>query len=101
MRECRIQRRFAVQVKVLRHNRNDSHEHPQETVLEDANPNDLSEVSHPSHVIGPLRAYIKPSQTTPRNSPDAMFPSAALLHPVQRPDPLFRFDSTEVILLAM
>ena len=30
-----------------------------------------------------------------------MLPSTALLHPVQRPHPLFRLDSTKVVLLAM
>ena len=30
-----------------------------------------------------------------------MLPSTALLHPVQRPDPLFWLDSTKVVLLAM
>lgn len=41
MRKGRIKRALAVQAEMLGHDRNDSHEHPQKTVLEDADPNDL------------------------------------------------------------
>lgn len=52
MRKGRIERALAVQAKMLGHDRNDSHEHPQKTVLEDADPNDLHQ-NQPLFTIPP------------------------------------------------
>mgnify|MGYP007046765545 CR=1 FL=1 len=103
MRKRRVEGFLAVQVKLLRDDRDDSHQDSEEAVLKNAHPDDLAPmlaqlVSRKSWLVG---THVEPCQTTARCPPNALLSTRTLLKPRDRPDPRFGFDSTEVFFLAM
>lgn len=85
VRESRVQRVLAVSAKHFRYNRNNSEQHPHQTILEDACPDD-----------------VEPSKTRARLAERPLvFATSAFLHKEDTPEPIDRRQSPEVILLLM
>lgn len=83
VRESRVQRMFAVSAKHLRHDRDNGEQHPHQTILEDARPDD-----------------VEPSKTRARLAERPLvLASSAFLHEEDSPEPVDRRQSPEVIFL--
>ena len=83
MAEDGIVRALTVPLEILRDNGGDGHEHPNETVMVDADPVD-----------------VEPGQTALRGAPRTPFTAAALPKPIQGPDPgLDGLHEAEVLFL--
>lgn len=94
----RILGALAVSVLSLGDDCDDCEERTNKAVLEYADPYNLNESVKKSPIVGHI--YIEPCQTTVRFAqPAFILSSRTLLHPVQRPYPVFRLNIPEVFLL--
>ena len=91
---------LAVAIISLGNNGDDGHDHTQETILEDSDPNDLGPCQSDCTQIGCLGcSHIEPGKPAARLSPDSVLTTGAFLHPGHRPDPVLRLNLPEILLL--